>query len=95
MIGVRILETIILEDKIWINCICMHSGDECAIYVEKTPKSRTASKGDKLWWQGRKAYWTPTNKHSLRTEDITGPVEIELERIGYSGAERPTASEVV
>ena len=87
MVGGRVVETIILDDKVWINTT--DGRDECAIYVEKTPEARTASRGDKLWWQGGVAFWTPTDSDDLKGEDITGPVEVELKRIGYSGVPRP------
>lgn len=79
-VGGRVVETIVLEDRVWVNTEEPASGDLCAIYVERTPESRTIGEGDSLWWQGRTAYWTPTNR---AFEDM------ELERIGFSGVSRP------
>lgn len=55
-------------------------GRECAVYVQRSPASRSISEGDSLWWQGQSAYWTPKNR---AFEDL------RLGRIGCSGVSRP------
>lgn len=81
-VGGKVVETIVLEDRVWINT--SDDGDECAIYVERTPESRTISEGDSLWWQSGWAFWTPRNR---AFEDR------RLNRIGASGVSRPTREE--
>jgi hypothetical protein len=70
------------ERRVWINTREPQSGEECAIYVAGTPAALSVSEGDKLWWQGPYAFWTPTRNpfsdHRLR-------------RIGFSGVSRPNA----
>jgi hypothetical protein len=48
MVGGEVVETIVLDDKVWINCID-DSNSTCAIYVENTAKARAVSIGDKVW----------------------------------------------
>jgi len=55
--------------------------DILAIKVEVSSKSRSISEGDAVWWQGRKAYWTPKNH---KGEWIKEASDIEIPRIGYS-----------
>ncbi|HEY7766785.1 hypothetical protein [Longimicrobium sp.] len=74
------IETIVLDDRVWVNTREPNHGDECAIYVERTPESRTINEGDSLWWQSGWAFWTPSN----------GAFEDRrLNRIGCSGVARP------
>lgn len=68
------------EPRVWINCRDDH-GDECAIYVARTPEARSVSEGDSVWWQGTGAFWTP--RHRAFTDR-------RLRRIGFSGVSRPT-----
>jgi hypothetical protein len=82
-VGGKVVETIVLDDRVWVNTREPQSGDLCAIYVERTPESRTMGEGDSLWWHGAHAYWTPTNR---AFEDR------KLKRIGFSGVSRPVAS---
>lgn len=57
--------------RVW--CVDRHN-DECAIYI-KRPSPRDVKPGDKVWWQGRKAFWTP--------QDLS-ETEVPLERVGFS-----------
>lgn len=91
MVGGKVVETIELEDKIWINCEDEktpqwndknYSNDQCAIYVEKTAAARCIQEGDSLWWQGDHAMWTP------RKRAFT---DFKLKKIGSSGVKRPKA----
>lgn len=82
-VGGKVIETIVLDDRVWVNTREPQSGDECAIYVERTPAARAVSDGDSVWWQGAWAFWTPQNR---AFEDR------RLKRIGYSGVARPTAA---
>lgn len=77
-VGGKVIETIVLDDKVWVNTL--DKRDECAIYVERTPEARTIGEGDSLWWQGDWAFWTPTNR---AFEDH------RIKRVGFSGVKRP------
>lgn len=81
-VGGRVVETIVLPDKVWVNTREPQSGDECAIYVERTNESRTITPGDSLWWQSGWAFWTPRNRAFS---------DYRLNRIGFSGVSRPEA----
>lgn len=87
-VGGKVVESIVLEDRVWVNthdggsgCRKMTcKGHTCAIYVERTPESRTISEGDSLWWQGDFAFWTPVNRAFS---------DYRLKRIGFSGVSHP------
>lgn len=68
---------------------CRESGSTCGIYVEKNAASLQIEIGDFVWWQGRKAYWTPR----LPGNEERGPNcigrDIPIPRIGYSGVNHP------
>lgn len=85
MIGGTVIETIVLPDKVWVNCEDDHNSDRCAIYVKNTAKSRTISNGDTVWWQGGWALWTPRDSHGK----AIGKADIRIERVGFSGVRRP------
>jgi hypothetical protein len=96
MVGGSVIDHVILLDKVWVNCREDCSGSECAIYVERTDRSRSISEGDMIWWQGGYAFWTPSfNRVSEEEGRKRGSkcgidYEIKLKRIGYSGVGRPT-----
>lgn len=74
MVGGKIIEVRRMGDKVRLWCLnTTHSHDEAAIYVE--PAADLPAVGDAVWWQGRKAYWTPADRHF---------VDRPLNRIGYS-----------
>lgn len=95
MVGGKVIETIALKDRVWINC--RDRNDTCAIYVRKTAKARAVSEGDTVWWQGGWALWTPAcNKkktcnhtHHYSCSRAGVDYDIKLERIGFSGVSRP------
>jgi hypothetical protein len=78
-VGGKVLETIVLSDRVWVNTI--DDGHECAIYIMRTPESRSISEGDTVWWQGKHAFWTPKGRPFR---------DRELLRIGFSGVRRPS-----
>lgn len=84
MIGGNVVETIVLPDRVWVNCRERNCTSTCAIYVENTSKSRSISEGDIVWWQGGYAMWTPK-----RNGKSYGKSDIQLNRIGCSGVIRP------
>lgn len=76
-------------DRLWVNTREPSSGDECAIFVERTPVTRSISEGDGLWWQGPYALWTPRSKGVAYA-----CVDRRLKRIGCSGVSRPTITDM-
>ena len=60
MVGGTVIETIDTGTRVWINCRNNNAPSQtCAIYVERTEKSRSVSEGDQIWWMSFTAYWTP------------------------------------
>ena len=64
-----------------IEIVVEDEGEQLAIKLAVTAESQCISEGDKVWWQGRKAYWTPVDSH-LKCFD--GVEDVEIPRIGYS-----------
>jgi hypothetical protein len=57
------------------------------IKVKRPVGDRKIQVGDCIWWQGRKAMWTPKENHIEDPNDdlVCGAdYDIQLERIGYS-----------
>lgn len=81
-VGGKVIETIVVGDKIWINTFDKHS--ECAVYVKNNYQEKQISNGDYFWWQGRTCYWTP-----YVNEEAVEPIERPIQRISSSGVERP------
>lgn len=91
MVGGTVIETIELEDRVWINT--KDHGDTCAIYVKACAKARSVAEGDTVWWQGNMAMWTPVCLKYLGDARVGGKhYDIQLRRIGYSGVKRPDVS---
>ncbi len=91
-VGGEVVEVIKSGNKVWINTVeKIRDGDKhryggrCAIFVAKDKNSIKVKPKDILWWQGRKAYWT--------TEDRLTEVETVLDKIGFSGVNRPSQGE--
>lgn len=84
MIGGMIVEAIPCfvrgEPRLWVNVHDKRERQDCAVFLEYTPAARSVSEGDKLWWQGQWAMWTP---RSLAFSDY------KIRRIGCSGVNRP------
>lgn len=85
MVGGIVCETIILSNRVWVNCRDREYECECAIYVPRSNESLTISEGDRFWWQGGCAYWTPYNCN----DKAIGPEDIELKKISGSGVDKP------
>ena len=71
--------------RVWINTD--DGSCKCAIYVKRDHNSENVTRGDVVWWQGRKAFWT--------TKDRTSQIETVLHRIGYSHKGNPRHLKVV
>jgi hypothetical protein len=86
MVGGIVIETIDTGDRIWVNCKDRDYSNTCAIYIERTPESRSISEGDSIWWQGWSAFWTPSNNafHDKK-----------LRRTSFSGVERPSIPDAI
>jgi hypothetical protein len=91
MIGGIVTETIDCGDRIWIDCEERDSTSKSAIYVERNAKSRCIAPGDSVWWQGRFAMWTPSS-YKQGTGKCGAHYDIQIRRIGYSGAKRPVSA---
>ncbi len=74
-VGGVVTEVIVQDERVYINTD--DGGDRCAIFVDRDANSDSISVGDKCWWQGDHAYWTPIPH--IGREDII------LNRRGYSG----------
>ena len=102
MVGGTVIETVELADRVWVNCQEDTSSSVCAIYVERTPKSRSISEGDSVWWQGQWALWTPSfnrtptcdHTHHYSCKRVGIDYDIRLKRIGFSGVKRPEPDRV-
>lgn len=90
-VGGKVIEVLDCGDKLWVNTRERVSGDECAIYVERTAESRSISNGDSLWWQGTRAFWTPRLRGMRRNPPFT---DKPLARIGFSGVHRPSGGTI-
>lgn len=75
-VGGLITEVIKRKGKVWVNT--NDGSEECAVYCADDGHDIKA--GDQLWWQAGSCYYTPKNG----TEE-----DIEIEKIGGSGVERP------
>jgi len=96
MVGGEVTEAFIhpeSQGKIYVNT--KDKNAECAIYVERNILSEKIKPGDSLWWQGRKAYWTPKKNRLFAEESeklghkCSIDYDIPIPRIGFSGVERP------
>lgn len=84
MVGGMVITTIEDGDRIYVNCRGTRSErrETCAIYVERNADSEQIRAGDKLWWQGKWAMWTPADRRV---------VEKQIPRRSYSGVASPMA----
>ncbi len=57
--------------RLW--CMDGRHGDECAVYADLT-EALGVMPGDRVWWQGRKIYWTRDGAFTER----------EIRKIGFS-----------
>ncbi len=78
-VGGVVTEVIVQDERVYIDTD--DKGDKCAIFVERDKNSETVSVGDKCWWQGSHAYWTPM--------PYSGREDVTLIRRGFSGVSRP------
>ena len=85
-----VIETINLDDRVWVNSrgVGGKHNDQCAIYVEKNAKSLSISEGDRFWWKGRYAMWTP---YGSTGKPVGDEFDIEIPRIGLAGVVKPKA----
>lgn len=94
MVGGTVIEVVDIPDRpdvLFVDCADMpgrysRKPDTCAILVERNENSEKIQVGDKIWWHGRFAMWTPRDNEGSR-----GGVDydIKIPRVGYSGVEHP------
>tara|TARA_R110000796_G_C14337915_1_gene409963 strand:- start:11 stop:274 length:264 start_codon:yes stop_codon:yes gene_type:complete len=87
MIGGIVKETNTIKEGVEI--VVEDEGELLSVEVKVTAESRSVSEGDSIWWQGRKAYWTPRNKYGRIQGNAS---DIQLYRIGYSRIPRSVLS---
>jgi len=94
MIGGIVVETIVLSDCVWVNCVDANErrNNKCAIYVERSRTSEAIKPGDSLWWQGGRAMWTPYENRGKPDNKAGKDYDIQLRKIGFSGVSRPPAN---
>ncbi len=90
MVGGVVINIVRLADSVWVQCeetahYYDDKGrrkksytDQCAILVKDAKEMKV---GDRLWWQGSRAMWTP------KPDD--GREDIVLKRVGYSHSKIP------
>lgn len=88
MVGGIVKEVLFVGNRVWVNAKDTTYTDECAIYVERNANSERIKPGDSIWWQGRMAMWTPAGSSGY-AERQGIDWDIEIPRIGYSGAYHP------
>lgn len=87
MIGGRVIETVTLEDKIWLNVRDRtYPKDTCALYLARNADSEAIMVGDSIWWQGGFAFWTPASREVA---------DRRIPRASYSGVDRPAEHDVL
>ena len=64
------------DEKIFVDSRATRYRDTCAIYVERNVDSERIEFGDRFWWQGAYAFWTPADESR---------VEVKIPRVGFSG----------
>ena len=82
-VGGKVIEVIFQfpRERVYINTEEPTTGEKCAIYVKYCDAAARITRGDTLWWSSANAYWTP----------VRGPEsDFPLERLGYSGVNRPS-----
>lgn len=94
MIGGIVTETIVLPDKVWVDCVESQErcNDKCAIYVERNENSLKIKPGDSFWWQSGSAMWTPFENKGKAGNKSHIDYDIRIPRIGFSGVSRPTSA---
>ena len=79
MVGGVVINIVKMDDCTWVECLdTTYAQDTCAIRVKDANEMKV---GDRLWWQGQRAMWTP------KPDD--GREDIVFERIGYSSSKIP------
>ena len=79
MVGGIVIEVVWrdADDTVFVDCRDTQYRDTCAIRVERNADSERIEVGDRMWWQGRLAFWTPAD---------SSRVDVRIPRRGYSGA---------
>lgn len=86
MNGGKVIETIVLDNRVWLNCQEEHSENTCAVYVALTASARCVSERDSIRWDQTHCYWTARERIGGR---VIGKADFPLRLIGGAGAARP------
>ncbi len=54
------------DDKVFVDCRSTRCRYTCAIYVERNADNEQIEVGDRIWWQGGLALWTPADDSCRR-----------------------------
>lgn len=105
MVGGIVIEVSEVKDQpdvLFIDCRDRtYSKDTCAIFVEKNATSEQVQIGDRIWWQGCEAMWTPDanlgktcncREHDDCSSRSGVDYDIRIPRVGYSGVNHPVRS---
>lgn len=86
MIGGIVTSTVVLPDKVFVDCEEEQSTSKCAVYCARNEQSEAIKPGDNFWWQSGFCMWTPHNSPRLKCgEDY----DIRIPKIGFSGVKKP------
>lgn len=85
MVGGIVIEVIDCGDRVWVNCRDRKRPETCAVYVERNAKALCIRVNDAIWWQGGWVFWTQFDEHGM-----VGKEDVRIERVGFSGVNRPT-----
>lgn len=82
MVGGKVIETIALPDRIWVNVIDWDVSQDqtTGIYLQRNRTSERVKPNDSIWWQSDSAYWTPKDRKEQG---------VKIGRIGPSGTMKP------
>lgn len=79
MVGGEVINIVNTSEGTWVQCLDRtYAEDTCAVFVKDAKQMKI---GDKLWWQGKRAFWTPVPGDGRR--------DIALEKLGYSNRRIP------
>jgi len=85
MVGGLVVEVVELPDCIYVDCVdCKYPKTRVAIHLQKSRLAKAIDFGDRIWWQGNRAFWTPCRGERY---------DVELKKIGPSGVKHPLSSD--
>jgi hypothetical protein len=89
MVGGLIEQIEEVEDgELFVMCrgIGVEQKSTCGVRVKPGLARFLMKQGDRFWWQGRRAFWTPAPERGLSSVFV----DVPLERTGYSTDKLPS-----